>query len=184
MQARNATHLTRHATPANDTQEAPTQKQHSISSTMAACKLTRQAPPCRARRALLERQSGPTTRSCTASSTTPCSSSLRPHLHHVATPPLPQHRRHARLAPHLAHAHATITCKLMHGRCCRAVASSPPLSFVRTPPGHHTSPCLAGLPTRTTHRGSQRRRCLSTTAAAALLPAALRRAMPHSGRHY
>jgi hypothetical protein len=41
--------------------------------------------------------------------------------------PLPQHRRHARLAPHLARVHATITCKPTHARCCRAVASSPAL---------------------------------------------------------
>jgi hypothetical protein len=42
-----------------------------------------------------------------------------------APPPLPQHHPHARLAPHLARAHATITRKSMHARCCRTVARSP-----------------------------------------------------------
>jgi hypothetical protein len=75
----------------------------------------------------------------TASSTTPCNSSLRPHLHvAVASPPRRtrrQRRRHLSTtvaaarppacAPCSTPSPRTITCKPTHARCCRVVASSP-----------------------------------------------------------
>jgi hypothetical protein len=48
------------------------------------------------RRARLERQPGPTTRPRTASSTTPCNSSLHPHLHHAAAASPSRHTRRQR----------------------------------------------------------------------------------------
>jgi hypothetical protein len=103
-----------------------TQKQRSSAAARWSCAKLR--TPGLPRRALLEQQPGPTTQPCTASSITLCSSSQHPHLYHAARcmrRQLPQHRRHARHAPHLALAHATMTCKPTHARCRRVVTSSP-----------------------------------------------------------
>jgi hypothetical protein len=161
MQASNATPLlvARHATPANVTQQTPTQKQHS---SMVASKLARQAPPCRA---LLQQQAGPTTCPCTASSITPCSTSLRPHLHHAIAslpprrtqlsttpspsvpPPLPRTHPRLRLPGRLG-AHVASTPPSIHDAIARtarhlAVPPSPAItaSFLCHPLATTLVPC-------------------------------------------
>jgi hypothetical protein len=167
------------------------QKQRSIRSTMAACKLVL---------AMLCSSESPAPRHGCALPPAPChaaphcvptSTTSQQPCHLVARvvndavtsapPPLPQHRGHARLAAHLTRAHATITCKSTHARCCRAVASSlAPLLCAHAAWAPHVA--LPRLPPHAPR--SQRHRRQSATAAAALPPATLRHAMPHSGRHY